>query len=102
MPAHGDAAQIIGTLKKGQRYPIRITYLNGGSAAFWMEQVDLRGYGDLDWVVNELGRFRRLLAGDGSWVKRPDVILNEAQRRLPRQRQKRPARRGGLRPDLTL
>lgn len=66
------------TLKKGQRYPIRITYLNGGSAAFWMEQVDLKGYGDLGWVVNDLGRFRYLRADDGSWVNRPDVYLNDA------------------------
>ena len=29
-------------------------------------------------VVNELGRFRYLRAEDGSWVKRPDVFLNDA------------------------
>ncbi len=66
------------TLKKGQHYPLRITYRNGGSAALWLEQVDLRGYGDLGFVVNELGRFRHLLAEDGTWAKRPDVFLNDA------------------------
>jgi hypothetical protein len=66
------------TLKKNQRYPLRITYLKGGSAHLWMEQVDLRGYGDLKSLVNEIGRFRYLLAEDGSWLKRPDVVLNDA------------------------
>ncbi len=65
-------------LKKGQRTPLRITYLKGGSAALWLEQVDLRGFGDLGHVVDELGRFRHLRAEDGSWVKRPDVFLNDA------------------------
>ncbi len=65
-------------LKKGQRHPLRITYLKGGSAALWLEQVDLKGFGDLGFVVNELGRFRYLLAQDGSWAKRPDVFLNDA------------------------
>lgn len=43
-----------------------------------MEQVDLKGIGDLGYVVNELGRFSYLRAEDGSWVKRPDVFLNDA------------------------
>ncbi len=66
------------SLKKGKRYPIHITYKQGGVAAFWMEQVDLRGYGDLGFVIDTLGRFRYLRAEDGSWVKRPDVTLNDA------------------------
>lgn len=65
-------------LKKGQRAPLHITYLKGGSAALWLEQVDLRGFGDLGHVVDELGRFRHLRAEDGTWVKRPDVFLNDA------------------------
>jgi alpha-galactosidase len=65
-------------LKKGLRTPLRITYLKGGSAALWLEQVDLRAFGDLGHVVDELGRFRYLRAEDGSWVKRPDVFLNDA------------------------
>ncbi len=65
-------------LKKGQRTPLRITYMKGGPAALWLEQVDLRSFGDLGHVVNELGRFRYLRADDGAWVKRPDVFLNDA------------------------
>jgi hypothetical protein len=65
-------------LEKGKRHALSITYRKGGSAALWLEQVDLKGFGDLGFVVNELGRFRYLLAPDGSWVKRPDVFLNDA------------------------
>ena len=76
----GDGAATVTkvALKKGQRHGLRITYLAGGSAALWLEQVDLRGFGDLGFVVNDLGRFRYLLAEDGSWLKRPDVFLNDA------------------------
>lgn len=66
------------SLKKSQRYPIRITYLKSGSAAFLLEQVDLRSYGDLPAVISDFGRFRYLLEKDGSWVKRKDVMLNDA------------------------
>lgn len=65
-------------LEKGKRHALSITYRKGGSAALWLEQVDLKGFGDLGHVVHELGRFRYLLAPDGSWVKRPDVFLNDA------------------------
>jgi alpha-galactosidase len=65
-------------LKKNHRYPIRITYLKGGPAALWLEQVDFKGIGHLRWVVEDLGRFRHLLGDDGKWLVRPDVTLNDA------------------------
>ncbi len=34
-------------LEKGKRYPINIVFLKSGSAALWLEQVDLPGKGDL-------------------------------------------------------
>lgn len=76
----GDAPPVLtkANLEKGRRYPLRIVYERGGSAALWLEQVNLKGLGDLEWVVNELGRFRHLKNEDGSWVKRPDVFLNDA------------------------
>ena len=76
--AEGAAVITKVALKKGQRTPLRITYLKGGSAALWLEQVDLRAFGDLGHVVDELGRFPHLRAEDGTWVKRPDVFLNDA------------------------
>jgi alpha-galactosidase len=75
---NGKAVRTKVTLEKGKRYPLRITSKQGGAAAFFLEQVDLRGYGDLGFVIDTLGRFRYLRNDDGSWVKRPDVILNDA------------------------
>ena len=74
----GEAIITKAALKKGERIPLRITYLKGGSAALWLEQVDLRAFGDLAHVVDELGRFPYLRAADGSWAKLPDVFLNDA------------------------
>ncbi len=75
---NGKAVHTKVSLEKGKRYPLRITSKQGGAATFFLEQVDLRGYGDLGYVVDALGRFRYLRNDDGSWVKRPDVILNDA------------------------
>ncbi len=66
-------------LKRGKRYPIEITYPEGGgSAALWLEQVDLQPMGDLRSVVTKLGKFTSLMDKDGKWAARPDVILNDA------------------------
>ncbi len=65
-------------LKKGQRHPIRITYLKNGSAALWLEKTDMKGMGDLRWVTEESGKFKSLVTEDGEWVERPDVILCDA------------------------
>lgn len=48
-------------LTKGKRHPLQITFLNGGSPARWLEMVNLKGMGDLRFVVNELGRFPHLI-----------------------------------------
>jgi len=45
-------------LATGRRYPITITYFKGGSAAFWMEQVDLVGKGDLATVTKQGKKFQ--------------------------------------------
>jgi hypothetical protein len=65
-------------LKKGQRHPIQITFLQGGSPSLWMEKVNLKGMGYLRFVVNELGRFPHLMDKDGNWTVRNDVMLNNA------------------------
>lgn len=66
------------TLDKGQRHPLVITYLKGGAAAFWMELVDIKGKGDLEWVVKEHGLYECLIDDKGEWTMRNDVILNDA------------------------
>lgn len=74
----GEAKLTPVKLEKGKRHKLSITYLKGGSAALWLEKVDLKGMGDLKWVVNELGDFKSLVKQDGEWAERPDVQLNDA------------------------
>jgi alpha-galactosidase len=61
------------TLEKGKRYPISITYLRGGSCAFWLEQIDLKGKGDLTTVIRD-GQFPWFVDDEGNWTVRNDVI----------------------------
>jgi len=65
-------------LEAGKRYPIEITYFKTGSAAFWMEQVDLKGTGALTDYIKQ-GKHTHLIEPDGEWVVRNDVIFKEAR-----------------------
>jgi len=65
-------------LTKGKGHKLSITYAKGGSAALWLEKIDLKGMGDLRWVVEELGKFKSLMNDAGEWVARPDVIHTDA------------------------
>lgn len=65
-------------LEAGKRHPASITYLKTGSAAFWLEQVDLQGVGDLKSLIGQ-GLYTHLIQPDGEWVERQDVILKEAR-----------------------
>jgi alpha-galactosidase len=73
-PACGKVA-----LETGRRYPITITYFKGGSAAFWMEQVDLVGTGDLETVTKKDRKFQYLIDADGKWTVRNDAYFQEAR-----------------------
>jgi len=66
-------------LEAGKRYPITITYFKGGSAAFWMEQVDLEGKGDLVTVTKKDKKFQYLLDEAGKWTVHSDVYYQEAR-----------------------
>ena len=67
------------SLEAGKRYPITITYFQGGSAAFWMEQVDLDGKGDLETVTTKDKKFQYLLDDEGKWTVRNDVYYYDAR-----------------------
>jgi len=67
------------TLEAGKRYPLRVTYFNGGSAAFWLEQVDLVGKSDLVTLTKKDGKFPYLLDDKGEWSVRNDVYFQEAR-----------------------
>jgi hypothetical protein len=66
-------------LEAGKRYPLVVTYFKGGSAALWMEQVDLPGRGDLVTLVKQEGKFPYLLDDRGEWSVRNDVFFQEAR-----------------------
>jgi len=66
-------------LEAGKRYPITITYMKGGSAAFWMEQVDLPGKGDLTTLTQKEGKFPWMIDDEGKWTVRKDVTYAEAR-----------------------
>lgn len=64
-------------LETGKRYPVKITYFQGGSAAFWLEQVDIQGKGDLKYLTGTEGKFSYLVDGDGKWTARSDVTYTD-------------------------
>ena len=66
-------------LDPGKRYPVTITYFKGGSAAFWLEQVDLEGKGDLETVTKQDHKFPYLVDDAGKWTIRNDVFYKEAR-----------------------
>lgn len=65
------------SLEAGKRYPISISYLKGGSAAFWLEQVDIEGKGDLNYLTAKEGKFAYLIDGAGNWSARQDVTYTD-------------------------
>ena len=79
-------------LEAGKRYPITITYFKGGSAAFWLEQVDLVGKGDLVTVTKKDKKFQYLLDDAGKWTVRNDVYYYDARHRFQRQPPQPPPR----------
>ncbi len=66
-------------LEAGKRYPLVVTYFKTGSAALWLEQVDIPGRGDLVTLVKQEGKFPYLLDDKGAWSVRNDVYFQEAR-----------------------
>jgi alpha-galactosidase len=64
-------------LEAGKRYPVMITYFKGGSAAFWLNQVDIAGQGDLETLTKKDGKFPYLLDAAGNWSARNDVTYTD-------------------------
>ena len=70
-------------LEAGKRYPVTIIYFKGGSAAFWLQQVDLEGKGDLETVTRKDKKFTYLLDDAGKWSVRNDVFYRQARNNPP-------------------
>ncbi len=67
------------TLEAGKKYPLAITYLKSGSAALWLEQVDLVGKGDLLPLAKTNPMFSYLIDDQDKWTVRNDVYFQEAR-----------------------
>ncbi len=65
-------------LEQGKRYPITITYMQGGSAAFWLKHIDLKGKGDLTSLVRA-GKYSWFADEAGNWTVRNDVTYWETR-----------------------
>jgi hypothetical protein len=74
----GEATLTKIELEKGKRHPLSITYFKGGNATFWMELVDLKPKGTLEYHIKEHGRFTGLVDQDGKWIERKDVMFCDA------------------------
>ncbi len=64
-------------IEAGKRHPVTITYVQGGSAAFWLEQVDIQGKGDLKYLTQKEEKFSYLVDGEGKWTARSDVTYTD-------------------------
>ena len=64
-------------LEAGKRYPLKITFFKPGSAAFWLEQVDIEGKGDLVGLTQKENKFPYLLDDAGKWAARNDVTYTD-------------------------
>jgi alpha-galactosidase len=67
------------SLEAGKRTPLQIIWFKGGSAALWLEQVDLVGKGDLVTLTKKDKRFPYLIDDQGNWTVRNDVYFQEAR-----------------------
>ena len=76
--AGGQAKVTTLSLESGKRYPVSITYAKGGSAAFWMKLVDLKGKGDLTTLIKD-GKYTWFADDEGKWTQRNDVIYWETR-----------------------
>jgi len=65
-------------LERGKRYPVTITYIKGGSAAFWLKHIDLKGQGDLTTLIQE-GKYPWFANEDGTWTVCNDVTYWETR-----------------------
>lgn len=67
------------TLKPGKNYTFTISGHDGRPPHFWLQKLDLTGYGDLTNTVTKAGLFPWLMDDEGNWVARQDVILRDAR-----------------------
>ena len=67
------------TLEAGKRYAFKISGFTGDPPRFWMQKMDLLGYGDLEAATKREGKFPWLVDDEGDWTVRNDVYFQEAR-----------------------
>ena len=75
----GDPVKQDVTLQAGKRYAFKISGYKGDPPRFWMQKMDLLGYGDLEAVAKREGKFPWLVDDKGDWTVRNDVYFQEAR-----------------------
>ncbi len=65
-------------LEQGKRYPITIIYRKGGSAALWLEHVDIAAKGEL-LSLTQQGKYPWFADERGHWTVRNDVVYREVR-----------------------
>jgi len=67
------------SLQAGKRYAFKISGFTGETPRFWMQKMDLLGYGDLEAATKREGKFPWLVDDEGNWTVRHDVYFQEAR-----------------------
>jgi hypothetical protein len=73
-----DAVVTAVPLERGTRYPITVTYAQGGPAALWLKHIGLKGKGDLK-SLTEQGKYTWFVDDAGEWTTRSDVTYWETR-----------------------
>lgn len=67
------------SLRGGARYEFQIIGFNKQAPRFWLEKIDLVGYGDLESVVKRDGKFPWIVDANKNWSVQQDVYFQEAR-----------------------
>jgi alpha-galactosidase len=77
--AGGAATRQDVTLESGKRYAFTISGFQGEAPRFWMQKMDLLGYGDLEAAAKRDKMFPWLVTDKGDWTVRNDVYFYDAR-----------------------
>ncbi|HUU30569.1 MAG TPA: sialate O-acetylesterase, partial [Phycisphaerae bacterium] len=77
--AGGEPVKQDVTLEAGKRYVFKISGFQGDPPRFWMQKMDLLGYGDLEAAAKREGKFPWLVDDEDNWTVRNDVYFQEAR-----------------------
>ncbi|HEX5790532.1 MAG TPA: sialate O-acetylesterase [Luteolibacter sp.] len=64
-------------LEVGKSYPVKIEFSTETSKVFWLEEVDMKGKGDLTTLTRKDGKFLHLVDDKGAWTLRHDVLYTD-------------------------